>query len=111
MAVTRRGVVHASFTHNAGSAKAVVAAKAGYRVLLHGLALTAASAVNATIEDSAGVNLSELIQFTASNLHFTLVPTGEPWLITPDGTGLSILLSGIVVTSGFVIYEQESIDN
>jgi len=108
--VTRRGIVYAGFTHGAGTAKAVKAAKTGYRVNLLGLYLTAASAVNITIEDTAGTNLSEILQFTASNLHISMPFTGQPWAASTDDLGLQILLSGAVVVAGIVIYEQETVD-
>lgn len=112
MTVTYKGRQYVPFTHAAGSAKAVVAAKEGYQVLLHGLHLQAAGAVTITIEDSAGTNLSEAMSMVANgDLTLHMEPTGEPWAVTPDGTGLSILLGGAVGVQGIVIIEQVSTDN
>ena len=105
-----RGVNFDAFTHNAASAKAVKAAVTGYRVILLGLYLTAASAVNATVEDTDGTNLTEILQFTANNLHLNMLYTGNPWAVSNDSTGLQILLDDTVVTSGIVIWELETID-
>ena len=106
--VTRRGIVFAGFTHNLGSAKVVKALKTGYKVRVKGLILTAASAVNVTIEENDGTNLSELIQLTATGGLFTVLPLIEKGFYwqTAVSKGLSILLSGGVVTSGLVMYEQ-----
>ena len=105
--VTRRGIVFAGFTHNVGSAKVVKALKTGYKVRVRGLILTAAGAVNVTIEENDGTNLSELIQLTDTGGLFAVLPLidGMYWQ-TAVSKGLSILLSGAVVTSGIVMYEQ-----
>jgi len=110
MATTFKGKVYANFNKNTAAAHAVVAAKSGYQVVLHGIMLVATDPQTITIEDSDGTNLAGPMDVTAEG-GFVLAPSGEPWHVTADGKGLSILLGNAVQTGGIVIYEQVSTSN
>lgn len=105
-----RGVNYDNFNENTAAAHAVVAAKTGYQVLLKGIILVATGAQTITIEDSDGTNLIGPVDVAAEG-GFVLPNTGEPWMVTADGKGLSVLLGAAEQTGGVVIYEQVSTDN
>jgi hypothetical protein len=109
MAVTYKGKVYAAFNKSTAAAHAVAAAKTGYQVVVHGVKLIATGAQTITLEDSAGTDMSGPCDVAAEG-GFVLNPSGEPWMVTPDGTGFSILLGQAVQTGGIVIYEYVSTD-
>ncbi len=87
----------------------IVAAVAKKRIRIHGLMISAASAVNIKLQSNAAVDISGLLYFTANQLWMNL-PFIDPkvgyWQQTGVGHKLTLNLSGSVAFGGVLIYTE-----
>jgi len=97
----------AAISESTAASNEIVAAVAGKALRVIGFALTAASAVNVTLEDEDGANdMTGAMQLTASNLHLVLPEAGCGWGDTVSGKGIHLLSSGAVAVAGVIIYQE-----
>ena len=108
MAQTRPDIKTQVIDTNSASSNALVTAVSGKRVRVHGVWIQAATVVTVTFEDDDGTNLTGPIDFTArERLEWYIRDNYEPYLVTQQGDGFNMLLSGAVQVSGVLHYSQE----
>ena len=94
------------FTHAAGSAKAVRAAKAGHKVRFYGADLAVEANVVVTVEDTDGTDLCGPYDVTVTEgATISIRPPGGQFIETAVGKGLQILLGGAVGVHGVTFSE------
>lgn len=105
----KRSVVNASSADAAGVA--IVAAVAGKRIAVLAACLIAAGDVTATFYSGpadSGTALTGGLALAASG-GFVIGPPSDPelaWIVTAPGQQLTVLLSGAVAVSGWIVYAE-----
>ena len=104
--VSQEPIQFAAFSASSAASNVAVAAKAGHKIRLLGLFLSAAGTVDITVED--GTSGTNRIGLNAGTAQFGYVLPLSPvgWTETAVGVSLNILLGQAIQVGGCLVYQE-----
>ena len=104
-----KGIRFHQFSEAGSGDNALIAAVAGQKVYVLGIALSANGGVNTVaLHDTGGAVARSPAWDLADNEHIEIpvTPSDRAWFETADGEGLDLVLGNATAVSGMLVYQQ-----